>query len=328
MGLFGNTTDATIQEDVERATSDKLVEEDWQQIMNICDKAGKSSEDSKAWLRAIIKRLYNSDPHIGLKAVTLLDACVKNSGKSFHIEVASREFETDFNKLMTKAHPEVAKKLRESLKRWSENEFKSDGQLSLIPSLYHKLRGTYDFSSSETAVKKSTPKSTDPNVVESREEEDEILNAIELSLKETSASPRSTTTASSLYPVHTGSTPDKIRACSPTRTCTSHSKNLTQPKQRSVGNSHLLKVQKEFDSDKEVDDYDIIGKNLANKLRRLPKDVGIIAEKLMNDILFEAHLGNINHNTRLRLQNVPSRAVPLHPPPAQYTPRIFFSPEQ
>lgn len=153
MGLFGNTTDATIQEEVERATSDKLVEEDWQLIMNICDKAGKSSEDARAWLRAIIKRLYNTDPHIGLKAVTLLDACVKNSGKSFHIEVASRDFENDFNKLMTKAHPEVAKKLRESLKRWSENEFKSDGQLSLIPSLYHKLRGTFDFSSGETPVK-------------------------------------------------------------------------------------------------------------------------------------------------------------------------------
>lgn len=79
-----------------------------------------------------------------------MDACVKNSGKTFHIEVASREFETDFNKLMAKANPHVAKKLRESLKRWAENEFKSDGQLSLIPSLYSKLSNTYDFSSSDT----------------------------------------------------------------------------------------------------------------------------------------------------------------------------------
>lgn len=55
----------------DRATSDKLEEEDWQSIMNICDKAGKSSEDAKAWLRAIVKRLYNSDPHVGVKAVTV-----------------------------------------------------------------------------------------------------------------------------------------------------------------------------------------------------------------------------------------------------------------
>ncbi|CAG9768700.1 unnamed protein product [Ceutorhynchus assimilis] len=208
MGLFGNTTDAIIVEEVENATSDKLVEEDWGKIMTICDKAGKSSEDAKAWLKAIVKRLYNSDPHVGIKAVTLLDACVKNSGKTFHIEVASRDFENDFNRLMTKGHPHVAKKLRDSLKRWSENEFKSDGQLSLIPSLYHKLRGSYDFSSSETPVKKRTPKTTDPNVVESQEEEDQILKAIELSLKETSGSPKSASAiaasaspaSSSLYP--------------------------------------------------------------------------------------------------------------------------------
>ncbi|XP_050302427.1 signal transducing adapter molecule 1 isoform X2 [Anthonomus grandis grandis] len=205
MGLFGNTTDGSITEEVESATSDKLVEEKWDMIMNICDKAGKSSDDAKAWLRAITKRLYNSDPHVGLKAVTLLDACVKNSGRSFHMEVASREFETDFHKLMVKAHPQVAKKLRESLKRWAENEFKNDSQLSLIPSLYHKLRSTYDFTSSDTSAKKATPKSNDPNVVESQEEEEQILKAIELSLKETSGSPKTTaasTTApsSSLYP--------------------------------------------------------------------------------------------------------------------------------
>lgn len=40
--------------------------------------------------------------------------------------------------------------------------------------------------------------SRDPNVVESQEEEEQILKAIELSLKESSGSPRTTT--SSLYP--------------------------------------------------------------------------------------------------------------------------------
>ncbi|KAL1513445.1 hypothetical protein ABEB36_002856 [Hypothenemus hampei] len=200
MGLFGNTTDNAIIEEVEQATSDKLVEENWQTIMNICDKAGKSSEDAKAWLRAIVKRLYNTDPHVGLKAVTLLDACVKNSGKVFHIEVASREFETDFNKLMNKTHPHVGKKLRQSLRRWAENEFKSDEQLSLIPSLYHKLSNAYDFSLDDTPAKKSIPKSTDPNVVESQEEEEQILKAIQLSLKETTGSPKNKVVTSSVQP--------------------------------------------------------------------------------------------------------------------------------
>ncbi|XP_060517077.1 signal transducing adapter molecule 1 [Cylas formicarius] len=224
MGFFGGTQDTSVVDEVENATSEKSVDEDWSIIINICDKAGKSSEDSKAYLKAIVKRLFNTDPHIGVKAVTLLDACVKNSGKTFHIEVASRDFENDFVKLMQKGHPTVSKKLRESLKRWAENEFKSDGQLSLIPSLYHKLKSTYDFSTSETPVKKSAAANKDPNVVESQEEEEQILKAIELSLKDTSGSPR--TKNSSLYPsiaasaVSTGSSstaapvkePRKVRA--------------------------------------------------------------------------------------------------------------------
>lgn len=200
MGIFGASNDVTITEEVETATNEKNIEEDWGIIMNICDKAGKSSEAAKSYLRAIIKRLYNNDPHVGIKAVTLLDACVKNSGKIFHTEVASRDFENDFTKLMTKAPQSVAKKLRESLKRWSENEFKTDVQLNLIPSLYSKLKNSgYDFSLNETPVKKVTPLNKDPNVVESQEEEEQILKAIELSLKET-GSPRSSSGQTSIYP--------------------------------------------------------------------------------------------------------------------------------
>nr|CAI5853823.1 unnamed protein product [Callosobruchus analis] len=201
MGLFGASTDTTIAE-VEQATTEKDIEEHWGVIMSICDKAGKSPEETKNYLRAIIKRLYNSDPHIGVKAVTLLDACIKNSGKTFHIEVASREFENDFMRLMTKAHPTVAKKLRECLKRWAENEFKSDRELNLIPSLYTKLKASgLDFSTTDSVVKKASAVSKDPNVVESQEEEEQILKAIELSLKD-SSSPRKTpaTSNSSLYP--------------------------------------------------------------------------------------------------------------------------------
>lgn len=72
--------------------------------------------------------------------VKLLDACVNNCGRNFHLEVASREFETDYRKLITKSHPTVQQKLKELLKTWAEGEFKSDPQLNIIPSLYNKLK--------------------------------------------------------------------------------------------------------------------------------------------------------------------------------------------
>lgn len=83
--------------------------------------------------------------------IQLLDACVNNSGKTFHVEVASREFENEYEKLLKKSNPHVVQKLKESLKKWAEGEFKSDSQLNLIPSLYVKLKNRgIDFSSTHT----------------------------------------------------------------------------------------------------------------------------------------------------------------------------------
>lgn len=98
MGLFGSN-DGSIQEKVgkwwlivfqiglftlwqviekyfsEQATDEKNVEENWEVIMQICDEAGKASDQAKSYLRVILKRLANSDPHVGLKAVTVSILC-------------------------------------------------------------------------------------------------------------------------------------------------------------------------------------------------------------------------------------------------------------
>lgn len=146
-----------------------------------------------------MKRMGHMDPHVAMQAITLLDSCIKNCGKTFHLEIASRDFETEFQRLMVKASPPVAQKMRLSLKKWAENEFKMDHQLTLIPQLFSKLKndGT-DFSEQQPEAMKapySIPK--DPNVVSSQQEEDDIAKAIELSLK---CETVKQTSDSSLYP--------------------------------------------------------------------------------------------------------------------------------
>lgn len=161
-----------------------------------------------------MKRLSHNDPHVAIQAITvsfthllallsplnfltcffffccfhlqLLDACIKNCGTQFHLEIASREFEQELLKLMARATPPIALKMRLSLKKWAENEFKNDSQLNLIPSLYQKLKADgLDFTDSSTQPPKTqAPLSKDPNVVSSQQEEDDIAKAIELSLKE------------------------------------------------------------------------------------------------------------------------------------------------
>ena len=66
----------------------------------------------------------------------------------FHLEIASREFEGQFVKLINnhRNQPLIYKKLKELLKTWAENDYKTDPQLNLIPSLYQQLKAEHDFS--------------------------------------------------------------------------------------------------------------------------------------------------------------------------------------
>jgi len=47
--------------------------------------------------------------------------------------------------------------------------------------------------------------------------------------------------------------------------------------------------------------FEITGKNVASKLRILTKEQRIIAEKLINDVLYEAQLGILTRNSRLSM---------------------------
>lgn len=99
---------------------------------------------------------------------------------------------------MSKAPSAVAQKMRVSLKKWAENEFKSDSQLNLIPTLYQKLKSEgYDFSDTSSTPKAQPVLSKDPNVVSSQQEEDDIAKAIELSLKDKGDGAKAPASASS-----------------------------------------------------------------------------------------------------------------------------------
>ncbi|XP_054742688.1 signal transducing adapter molecule 1 isoform X1 [Anastrepha obliqua] len=219
MGLFGQST--PFDADIEKATSETNTNENWSLILDVCDKVSSNPRSAKDCLKAIMKRMGHADPHVVMQALTLLDACVNNCGKPFHLEIASRDFENEFRRLLSKAQPKVSLKMRQLLKNWAENDFKSDPELNLIPSLYNKLRHEgFDFSNLNEKPPKSATKITalkDPNVVSSQQEEDDIAKAIELSLKETKSSPKHQSSSNiapgstvssaypSLYPSFSGS---------------------------------------------------------------------------------------------------------------------------
>ncbi|XP_011151589.1 signal transducing adapter molecule 1 [Harpegnathos saltator] len=206
MGLF--QTSSPFDAEVEKATNENNVSEEWGKIMDICDKVGTSTQKAKDCLRSIVKRLYSQDPHVVVQAITLLDACASNCGKTFHLEIASRDFENDLRKLIHHPQQKIVQKVKALLKKWAEGDFKTDPQLNLIPSLYNKLKSEgHDFSSVSESPKVNAP-NRDPNVVTNSQEEADIAKAIHLSLQESKVHAQSTSShsspaskkSSSLYP--------------------------------------------------------------------------------------------------------------------------------
>ncbi|XP_076034492.1 uncharacterized protein LOC143021096 isoform X1 [Oratosquilla oratoria] len=56
----------------------------------------------------------------------------------------------------------------------------------------------------------------------------------------------------------------------------------------------LSLIEKRLRTSRQEDEFDIYGKIVATKLRKLPGNMQIYAEKLINDILFQAQIGTLN----------------------------------
>jgi len=108
---------------------------------------------------------------------------------------------------------------------------------------------------------------------------------------------------------------------------TSHDKSFqplrNKSKRKKDPCEELLETVNNKLQDEKNDEFDVIGQNVAHKLRNLPREVKIISEKFINDILFESEMGNINKYTKMLLQQCqplePLRTFQLHTPYETHT---------
>ncbi|CAH3167874.1 unnamed protein product, partial [Porites evermanni] len=217
MPLFSSSS--PFDQDVEKATSELNTTEDWQLIMEICDRIPRTPSGPKDALRSIMKRINHRVPHVAIQALTLLSACVNNCDKVFHLEIhiilpTMYCIIISYNFITFQAHPKVTEKLKGLIKEWSVS-FKDDPQLSLIPALYKELKAEgVEFPSdtskdSSSSLSSSPPRSSSAKSTSSaRQEDEDLAKAIELSLQEAEASKPK---VSSLYPSFSTPSPAPIR---------------------------------------------------------------------------------------------------------------------
>uniref|UniRef100_A0A0K8SGD7 TOM1-like protein 2 n=1 Tax=Lygus hesperus TaxID=30085 RepID=A0A0K8SGD7_LYGHE len=101
--VTGNPFSTPVGSKIEQATDGSLASENWALNMEICDLINETEDGPKDAIKAIRKRLQQAvgkNYTIVMFTLTVLETCVKNCGKRFHILVCNKEFVNELVRLI------------------------------------------------------------------------------------------------------------------------------------------------------------------------------------------------------------------------------------
>ncbi|KAH8103891.1 hypothetical protein BXZ70DRAFT_1051784, partial [Cristinia sonorae] len=162
-----------------KATDENLTGENWEIILNLCDKVQDEGETgARNIIAAILKRLAHRNPNVQLYTLSLAESLTKNCGVQVHREIASRAFTQGLERIITdrNSHDKVRRKATGLIALWV-HEFEKDPTLSIMEECYESLKSKgYKFDTPEEAP----PPAVDDEV--RRREEEELQRVLEMSM--------------------------------------------------------------------------------------------------------------------------------------------------
>lgn len=142
----GNPLTTFIGKKIEAATRPELEVDDWALNLEICDIINENDDDAKDAVRAIKKRLQQIEQDrnftITNRTLTVLETCVSNCSKRFHVHVMTKDFIQDLVKLIgPKSNPpiDLQERVLRLIERWAE-AFRSQPDLGGVVSVYNELK--------------------------------------------------------------------------------------------------------------------------------------------------------------------------------------------
>ncbi|KAI9690998.1 MAG: ESCRT-0 subunit protein hse1 [Bathelium mastoideum] len=171
---------------VVKATDENLTSENWEYILDVCDKVDGSDTGAKDAVAAMIKRLAHRNANVQLYTLELANALSQNCGLKIHKELASRSFTDALLRLAgdRNTHTQVKAKILERMEEWTEM-FASNADLGIMEQAYMKLK-----TQNPNLHPPSKPHKREITDIDRQKEEEELQMALALSVKDKpSASP-------------------------------------------------------------------------------------------------------------------------------------------
>ncbi|EDN05379.1 predicted protein [Histoplasma mississippiense (nom. inval.)] len=192
---------------VAKATDENLTSENWEFILDVCDKVGGEDTGAKDAVAALIKRIAHRNANVQLYTL-------ENCGVKMHRELASRSFTDSLLRLANdrNTHQQVKAKILERMEEWTEM-FSNNPDFGLMEQAYMKLK-----SQNPNLQPPSKPTKRQITDFDRQKEEEELQIALALSIKDKPSTTQSTNTAQStssqenqsalaaLHPVPSGTT--------------------------------------------------------------------------------------------------------------------------
>ncbi|KAI0255694.1 hypothetical protein BJV78DRAFT_1273273 [Lactifluus subvellereus] len=178
--MFKSPTANPYDDIVVKATDETLTSENWEIILNLCDKVQDEGEQgARNVIAAVLKRLAHRNPNVQLYSLSLTESLSKNCGKELHSEIASRAFTQALERLITDrtTHDKVKRRALMLIAMWTE-DFESDPNLGIMEECYESLKAkNYKFEPADE------PPPNDDDEARRREEE-ELQRVLELSMQD------------------------------------------------------------------------------------------------------------------------------------------------
>ncbi|XP_068119790.1 hepatocyte growth factor-regulated tyrosine kinase substrate isoform X6 [Hyperolius riggenbachi] len=136
MGKGGGTFERLL----DKATSQLLLETDWESILQICDMIRQGDTQAKYAVAAIKKKVNDKNPHVALFALEVMESVVKNCGSTVHDEVANKLTMEELKELQKRAvEPNVRNKILYLIQAWA-HAFRNEPKYKVVQDTYQIMK--------------------------------------------------------------------------------------------------------------------------------------------------------------------------------------------